>query len=511
MHSATLLHGRATVSTAAKRLGAVAAVNADYFWQSGDPLGLLVSDGELKSEPYPGRTVFAMGSDGGYLFGRPLLEASVTPEGGASRSLSGLNHLRGKNEIVAYTRAYSESTHTSAEGTEVVVCINRTPRPGEPVSGMVKEILAGRGNTPLEKDILILSGSGAGAKWLEENLKPGANLSILFSLKSDDGRDWNSISEAVGGGPRLVKDGAVVNTAKEEGFKPDVSAGTAPRTAVGVTSDGKIIIATVDGRQPQSKGMTLEELAKFMQSRGYIQAMNLDGGGSTTLATAHGILNSPSDGKERPVADAIAVLGAPLKGEPGAEIKIAAPSRPVEAGSTCRLLLVNPATGEPAIESCARDAVWYVENGGGFVDQSGSFIARTARTYTLAARYRDKVATQQIDVVAGPPASMTPLLEEVSLENPYTSRVSATVQDSYKNPVKDAKVFIKVSGGAAEQGEMVTDSRGAASIMITWDSAFTEKYEVEVSCGGLRKSIPGPARKPVRAEPEAPANIDKEP
>jgi exopolysaccharide biosynthesis protein len=501
MHSASAFRGKATVSTAARRLGAVAAVNADFFiWQSGYPLGLLVSDGELKCEPYARRTAFAISKNGEYLFGRPYLEASVTAEGGASRPLGGVNRLRGKNKIVAYTRAFAVSTHTNAEGTEVVVCTSHPPRPGEPISGTVKEVRASKGNTPLGEDTLVLSSAGAGAKWLEENLKPGTNLTILFNLKSDDGKDWNSIVEAVGGGPRLIKDGTIVNSAKEEGFGTSIYTAAHPRTAIGTTSDGKVLMVTVDGRQPQSRGMTLQELAKLMLGKGCVQAINLDGGGSTTLATAYGVLNSPSDGRERPVANAVAVLGTPLKGDAGTEIKIDVPTHPVEAGSICRLLLVDPATGQPVSESCAKDTIWSVEGGGIFVDQSGSFTARTARAYTITARYKDRITTRQIEVAAGPPANMTPLLEEVSGEEPCASQVTVTVWDAFKNPVKDAKVFIKVSGGTPEKGEAITGSNGRADAAITWDSEFIGVFEVEVSCGNLKKTLVRPAKKSAGTE-----------
>lgn len=82
-----------------------------------------------------------------------------------------------------------------------------------------------------------------------------------------------------------------------------------PRTAIGWRPDGKIILVVVDGRQKSSVGMTMDELAGLMLEMGCAQAMNLDGGGSTTMAIKNRIVNSPSDiTGERPVSDALMIF-----------------------------------------------------------------------------------------------------------------------------------------------------------------------------------------------------------
>jgi exopolysaccharide biosynthesis protein len=114
---------------------------------------------------------------------------------------------------------------------------------------------------------------------------------------------------AVGGGPRLVKDGEIHVTSLEEQFKPDVASGRAPRTAVGVTDDGKLLLIAVTGRKAyHSVGVTLDELAHIALELGAKDAMNLDGGGSSTMVVRNFVMNTPSDGRERKVADAILVF-----------------------------------------------------------------------------------------------------------------------------------------------------------------------------------------------------------
>ena len=113
----------------------------------------------------------------------------------------------------------------------------------------------------------------------------------------------DNIEEALGGNAILVKDGQVFET-------PQTGADKEPRTAVGIKDDGKVIFLTVDGRQePYSTGLSMEELAELMISMGAVQALNLDGGGSTThLSRTPGsdvldIKNRPSDNSERSVAN----------------------------------------------------------------------------------------------------------------------------------------------------------------------------------------------------------------
>jgi hypothetical protein len=118
--------------------------------------------------------------------------------------------------------------------------------------------------------------------------------------------------EAVGGGPRIVTAGRIdVRAAAERfGVLSGVGAGApSPRTAAGITAAGNLLLVTVDGRSAGARGMTLEQLAQYMIWLGARDAMNLDGGGSTTcFVSAVGVVNRPSDGAERPIFSAIGVI-----------------------------------------------------------------------------------------------------------------------------------------------------------------------------------------------------------
>ncbi len=141
-----------------------------------------------------------------------------------------------------------------------------------------------------------------------------------------NGTDWSDVSEAMGGGPILVRDGettvswteeVTVGSWKEESMGLSFSTTAHPRTAIGVTKDTTVILVVVDGRQPKvSIGMSLNDLAQLMIQLGCMDAINLDGGGSSTMVVQDKVVNHVSDdtdelnraaGVERAVTDAIII------------------------------------------------------------------------------------------------------------------------------------------------------------------------------------------------------------
>jgi exopolysaccharide biosynthesis protein len=133
----------------------------------------------------------------------------------------------------------------------------------------------------------------------------------IESLASPGGDDW----EVVGGGPVLLRDGKVVLPHAKPSQHSKFAARN-PRTVVGLDASGtKLTLLIVDGRKPGvASGMTFNELAEEMQRLGCADAINLDGGGSSVMAVrdaktgAMKILNQPTDGHERAVADVLGIV-----------------------------------------------------------------------------------------------------------------------------------------------------------------------------------------------------------
>ena len=129
----------------------------------------------------------------------------------------------------------------------------------------------------------------------------------VASLDFEKGRPWN-LSEAVHAGPILITDGEINITTEEEVFFNTSIAGVQPRSAVGYTENGEIILMVVDGRQADSRGVYLEELALLMAQFNCVEAMNLDGGGSSALVINRKLINRPAGlSSQREVMSAIGI------------------------------------------------------------------------------------------------------------------------------------------------------------------------------------------------------------
>jgi exopolysaccharide biosynthesis protein len=108
--------------------------------------------------------------------------------------------------------------------------------------------------------------------------------------------------------PQLIKDGKIDVTWEKEGSTKSFFETRHPRTAVAKLKDGKFLMITVDGRSESSGGIGLTDLASYLLELGVTDAMNLDGGGSTTMYLDGKIVNHPSDKEgERAVSDALIV------------------------------------------------------------------------------------------------------------------------------------------------------------------------------------------------------------
>lgn len=283
------------VSRIAGREGALAAVNGGYFAWSGEPLGLVMRDRQILSGPLYTRSLLAFGGTATPFVDGTQMSGSIRLPNGESAALDGLNQKRWDGQIVVYTPLWGASTRTQPAPNAVEFAVL--------ASGQV--IGRAQGDLAIPPGGYVISAAGAEAEWLSKRLRVGDRLSFQTDLTLF----WQGIEHILAGGPRLLEQGEVRITALDERFQTDVAVGRAPRTAVGITPTGGVILAVVDGRQPRhSVGLTLQETAEFMRELGARSALNLDGGGSSTMVIEGEVVNRPSDGRERPVSNALLVF-----------------------------------------------------------------------------------------------------------------------------------------------------------------------------------------------------------
>lgn len=493
IHTEHWAKGRETVSELTARKNALLGVNADFFPFTGDPLGVCIADGELISEPANNRVAFALLRSRGMFFDNPGMEAKLTLPSGVGRQIDGINRGRETNQLVAYTRAFGASTRTTHKGTEVVLQSADLPvRSGKTIECTVAEVRVDAANTPIPDGGMVLSAGGPAAWFLKENLKPGDTLSVRFEIRSASGCDWNLVEQAVGGGPWLLKNGSEFIDFADEGFGAAFSALRHPRTALGITSEGRLLIVTVDGRQTISGGVSLPELSRLMKRLGAVDAINLDGGGSTTLAARGMLINSPSGGEERPVANALLVFAPEPAVEPLPGLSISGIDPEAISGRGTQLFLTWGDDAQMLTPDQLSGVVWGSTNGVGIVNQMGYFTPIKARKGTVNALYGGRMVSREVSVVAGPPAKLdlelTPDPKDAS-----RSQAKGTVQDTNSNRVGGCEVTIAVTGGRAEPPSVITGKNGEFAAAIVWDASAGER-KVRAAAGDVSAEA-GPAAK----------------
>jgi hypothetical protein len=294
----------------------VGAVNGDFYASGGIPIGTQVIAGLPLKMPATNRSVFGIGCQGEPFFEVVSFQGSLVSSGGSTAAILDINQTRDENELVVYNRYYGSSTGTNYWGTEVTAdyldegpVVNDTFRVVVTAKDSVQE--PGHGNNAIPQFGLVLSGHGTSRDFLNEQVFLGDTLSLHLGFPPAS----IPIAELIGGGPRLIRNGAESVESLAEGFGASFASDRHPRSAVGFSQDStKVYFFTVDGRQTgYSVGMSLYELADYMLEWGVWEGINLDGGGSTTMVIRGRVVNSPSDaGGERSVANALlAVSTAP--------------------------------------------------------------------------------------------------------------------------------------------------------------------------------------------------------
>jgi exopolysaccharide biosynthesis protein len=279
---------RAKPTRLAARHKAVLAINGGFFAYDGAAVGTVLINGEWVRLPWQGRTAVGFGPNGEAKIDNMQTAAQVTFSTGLKLPIRELNGWPDKSRITVLTRRFAP--HYTLSSGEMAVVVKNGVVIAKPGSGIA----------PIPEGGFTLVASGGAKPYLDKILRgQGAKLTIQPI-------GWPQITTALGGGPRLVKKSKV--HVATENFRSDVRLGAGPRTAFGVDAQGRYIILVADGRQKfYSTGLTLNELAATMQKLGAVDALNLDGGGSTAMAVRGKLVNRPSDGRERGVANALIV------------------------------------------------------------------------------------------------------------------------------------------------------------------------------------------------------------
>jgi trimeric autotransporter adhesin len=382
---------RETVLNMSKQTGAIAGINADFFDpgnSNSSPFGPQVSNGTFMGSTMPGLT-------GMYAFGitkdnQPVIDlfsfkGEALAANGQKYSFSVINKTPGKYAMAMYTGAWGSKTRGSNETTpptEVLVA-----------DGIVQQISIG---APIDglppQNGYILRTTGAGTDFVTANVRVGEPLVATYTLSPaspgllNAAYTQDSFKMLIGGHTILVDQGVPA------AFSRDVSSigGTRSRSAVGFSQDAKTVYLVGVERSNGAGGVKLGDLQKILVQLGVWKAVNLDGGGSTTVVSRPlgdfqaELVNKPEDGSMRKVVNGIGVYSTAPMGElqglmiGGAEL--------LWKGETTKFLLKAYDTHYNPLDpfTLAATPVWSVTEGNAIASPTGEVTATAAGKATIA-------------------------------------------------------------------------------------------------------------------------------
>lgn len=309
--------GPETTSAMCRRTeGCRLAVNGDFFAPAGAPRGAVVVGGRMLRSPRPDHEQLSLEplrvtspglGDGGWS-GEVQL-----PDDRPPLRLSGLNTDLGPGELVLYTSAFGAST---PECTCVELRLAEQGVPAGTLGRPAPVTVTGgsRGGSPLPPGTAVVAGEGAAAQALQELLAVPVPLVLWVTTTAPT-------VENVGVHPVLMRGGkpTAYDAADPMLARPH------PRTLVGWDARGTLWLVAAEGRRAGSPGLTAAQAVQLLQELGATEAVMLDGGGSTSFVAAGRLVSEPSDGAERPVANALVLTWANKAPAPVMAVRAAAP------------------------------------------------------------------------------------------------------------------------------------------------------------------------------------------
>lgn len=303
------LPGFQRTSNMASAVGAIAAVNGDFGLPPGRPAHLFAADASLKQTSalgINGKTFSVTQDETESFIG--ISRTDIDVDDATTGAKFAIDNWNDGSPSTSQVSAWTSFGGTLEEPTNGLCTARLLPADG-PKWGpgkvgiarayVVDAVQCGGAPLPLGGGVVIGAQTGGSRAADVSDLGVGDEITLSWSLRLP------GVTEAIGGSPILLADGAIMVSADCNTYLCSAN----PRTAVGIKANGDILLVVIDGRQPGwSKGMTQIQEARYLKSLGAVDALNLDGGGSSTMVVRDVVKNRPSDGNERAVSSAIVIL-----------------------------------------------------------------------------------------------------------------------------------------------------------------------------------------------------------
>lgn len=459
-----------------KEWGAIAGINGSFFLSSDQAgmqnmIGPMVQSGDIMTadatfnKDKDNMATFAIDDLGNGIVGYWKTEMRLYAPNGEYISVSRYNEpYYGYSDVLVMDRKWSATSVGTRNGyykniTEMIV-----------EDGIVKEIRVNMPATEIPLNGYVVIAGWESMPWIQNHFKVGDPVNFEVTTTPD----WDKIQMAVSGGGMLVVNGAI-----PAAFTHEVS-GRHPRTAVGVSRDGKTIyMVVVDGRQSHSIGMTMRELAELMLELGAYNAVAMDGGGSSTIAsrepgtTSIVVQNKPSDGVQRRIPNAIGIFSlAPPS--PLAGLYIEAEESNVFVNTSRKLTVkgydqyFNPVIINPD------EVTWHVEGVEGSFD-GNVFKPASAGTAKITATIGNISGETYVKVLNGP-AKLTLSSNNITLIPKESKKLTVTGEDAegFTASINPSDVNWRTAGGIGfvSDGTFVATNSGYGYISASAGNAY---------------------------------------
>ncbi len=417
---------------------AVCAINGDFFSKNtagtqGSSIGVEISDGELLSGYALSSTEMAVSAmtDDGFYFDYIDTLMTVTAPNGEGATIKTINKIDNLDGIVMYDSHWGEMSIGSQGNLEEMVVEDDT----------VVSINHDEGPVKIPENGYILAYLKDITTFIPDNFSVGDKVAIDTVAVPDITDDINM---AIGGGTILITDGQEANITHNVGTRE-------PRTAWGVDKKERYVyFVTVDGRSKNSVGVTLSELTDILLEFGIHNAINLDGGGSTTMVTKNignssvSVANSPSDSYSRPVANGLGIVSSAKPGKTK-RIEISSERSRVFAYTSIPLSVIATDEKYNKTDIDTKDIKWTVSDKNGTV-KNNVYYPQNPGKVTLTATYNGITDTIELTVLSLP-HSLTLSKKEATLNKGDTITVTVTGKDEqgYTAPIPNDMLGINVS------------------------------------------------------------------
>jgi len=272
----------------------VAATNGDFWGKRYTPVGLFVDDGTIFKGPHDHRSVFVVDKEGVPHIIRGGMKIKIQTKR-SSLEIDAINPLNpDEDKAILITGRYGDKvSFGKPHDVFLLKRIGSEFLPNQACPVRVEVFLPDTNEVPCTEGGFLLAVKPGASPRFQKNLKQGDEAEILATLEDFD----KPVVLALGGIPRIIRDGKITIEYEAEKIRENFSTTRHPRTALGISKDRKtVFLVVVDGRQPSlSIGNSLPELAAYLKKLGAWDAMNLDGGGSSTMWVRGEITSRPSD------------------------------------------------------------------------------------------------------------------------------------------------------------------------------------------------------------------------